>query len=232
MNLKMQGMDGVQTRMDELRGRISAKFRTEPAEVLSTGDAQNFQKQLQQKQDGAKLLSQIQNGGMAGLSGQISEMGGSQIGGGLAPMRPLGVMQMSGGMDKASIQAMLRRIAVEEKVDFKLLDAITSAESNYNPAAISPAGAQGLMQLMPATAKSLGVKNSFDPEQNARGGARYLRGLIGQYDELSTAIAAYNAGPGNVKKYGGIPPFKETQDYVKKVMAHMNSADNNTGLGR
>ncbi len=105
-----------------------------------------------------------------------------------------------------------------------LLSAVAKQESGYNPRATSGAGAQGLMQLMPGTARGLGVSNSFDPAQAVDGAARMLRDLTNRFGRTDLALAGYNAGPGAVLKYNGIPPYPETQNYVKNVMAMVGAA--------
>ncbi len=115
------------------------------------------------------------------------------------------------------IDQMVRDAASHYKVDPLLVHAVISVESNYNPHAVSPVGAQGLMQLMPGTARQLGVRNAFDAEENIRAGVKHLRDLQDQYKDDRLALAAYNAGAGAVKKFGWIPPYRETQDYVYKV---------------
>lgn len=103
------------------------------------------------------------------------------------------------------------------QVDPLLVHSIIKVESNYNSFAVSNKGAEGLMQLMPPTARMLGVNNSFDPQQNIEAGVKYLKYLQGMYKDDRLALAAYNAGPGAVEKYGQVPPFKETQNYVQQV---------------
>ena len=115
--------------------------------------------------------------------------------------------------------ALLQEASREHGVPFGLLKAVCLAESGMNASAVSKAGAQGLMQLMPATARNLGVTDSFDPGQSIDGGARYLAAQYKRFHSYRLALAAYNAGPGAVKKHKGIPPFEETQAYVPKVMA-------------
>lgn len=121
----------------------------------------------------------------------------------------------------ATLDTYFTRASQTYGVPKALLEAITMQESSFNPKATSHCGAQGLMQLMPATARSLGVTDAYDPEQNIMGGAKYISQLLAQYNgNTELALAAYNAGSNNVAKYGGIPPFKETQEYVVKVMGY------------
>lgn len=123
----------------------------------------------------------------------------------------------------ADYEAYFKEASEAYGVSTTILKSIAKAESNFNPSAVSSAGAVGIMQLMPATAASLGVSNSYDARENILGGAKYISQLLSRYQgNISLALAAYNAGCGNVDKYGGIPPFTETQNYVKKVLSYMN----------
>jgi soluble lytic murein transglycosylase-like protein len=116
-----------------------------------------------------------------------------------------------------NISEMVEKAAHDNNVDPLLVHSIIKIESNYNPYAVSAKGAQGLMQLMPPTARDLGVSDSFDPRQNIEAGVRYLKYLQDLYKDDRLALAAYNAGPGAVQKYKWIPPYPETQNYVNRV---------------
>ncbi len=124
------------------------------------------------------------------------------------------------GIDMTKYGPLIQKASDKYKVDYSLVKAVIKAESNFNHKAVSPKGAQGLMQLMPKTASTLQVKDSFEPESNIEGGVKYLRYLMNVYNgHLQLALAAYNAGEKAVAKYGGIPPYNETQGYVKRVMS-------------
>jgi hypothetical protein len=127
----------------------------------------------------------------------------------------------TGNTQSVDLEDIFRRASEQYNVPENLLKAVAKAESGFDADAVSRCGAQGIMQLMPSTAASLGVENSLDPEQNIMGGAKYLSWMLERYNgDPELALAAYNAGSGNVAKYGGIPPFKETQSYVAKVMGY------------
>ncbi len=135
-------------------------------------------------------------------------------------MLPPEAAQAPAPVPPAQIDALVDQNATTWQVDPALLKAVIANESGFNANATSKVGAQGLMQLMPQTAASLGVRDAYDPAQNVAGGARYLRGLLDRFGgDQRLAVAAYNAGPGAVAKYGDVPPYAETQNYVTNVLA-------------
>ncbi len=111
-----------------------------------------------------------------------------------------------------------RTYGLQYSIDPGLIRAMIEVESGFNPGAVSTAGAQGLMQIMPETQKDLGLANPFEPDSNIEAGTRYFRYLLDRFESIPLALAAYNAGPSRVERYNGIPPFRETQEYVRKVL--------------
>lgn len=125
---------------------------------------------------------------------------------------------------KEAYNRIIESASKKYKLDKNLIHAVIYVESSYRPNALSPKGAQGLMQLMPGTAKKYGVKDAFDPDQNISGGSRYLRDLLDLYEGNRTlALAAYNAGENAVSKYNGVPPYEETINYIEKVETALKS---------
>ena len=132
--------------------------------------------------------------------------------------------QKPNSVSRAEIDNLVAKYADKNGLDEDFVKAVINQESGFNPNATSKCGAMGLMQLMPSTAQGLGVVNAYDAEQNIEGGTKYLKGLMDRFgNDKSLALAAYNAGPNAVKKYGGIPPYAETQNYVKNVLSKYDS---------
>ena len=122
--------------------------------------------------------------------------------------------------DRRDYDLLIRATALQYRVPPALVKAVIAAESAFDPLAVSHRGAQGLMQLMPHTAAGLGVENAFEPRENVRGGVNYLKEMLDRFGDVRSAVAAYNAGPAAVDRYGGIPPYRETRDYVDRVLTY------------
>ncbi|MEA4845723.1 MAG: lytic transglycosylase domain-containing protein [Clostridiaceae bacterium] len=123
-----------------------------------------------------------------------------------------------------SYSQLIEAASKKYNISSNLITAVIKAESGFDPKAVSKTGAMGLMQLMPGTAHTLGVYDAFDPQENIDGGVRYLKDMLSEFDgNLELALAAYNAGPNAVKKYGGIPPYEETQSYVRKIISNLKN---------
>jgi hypothetical protein len=148
--------------------------------------------------------------------------------GGVFPKRSYHYSEASIPLWQSKYNEIITKAARKFDVDAALVSAVIKAESDYNPRTLSNKGARGLMQLMPATAKRFGVTNSFDPEENIHAGTRYLRWLLKTFDgNADLAVAAYNAGEGNVWKYDGVPPFRETVNYISRIAKHIRKAIDN-----
>lgn len=197
LDLEPRGIEGVRSRMREIRSRMDA---------------------LRPPESAPNFAAAADDSGLSGA-----------IGGGPVPLDPTkNGLQMSlqriAPKVAPHIRSLADQAATRHGVEPDLFAALIQAESGFNPTARSRAGAMGLTQLMPGTAEELGVNDPFDPVQNLNGGARYLRQMLDRFDgDLPRALAAYNAGPNAVDRHRGIPPYRETQNYVRRVLANLEA---------
>lgn len=170
----------------------------------------------------ANVFERKQNGNLVEISQPVWRADGSQVVDGR--YGPKAEHVSNSAQSQNAVRQHIQVAATRFGVDRNLVDAVAWQESRYNPRAISTAGAVGVMQLMPDTARQLGVRNPHDVEQNVIGGTAYLRQQLERFgNNVPLALAAYNAGPGAVMKYGSIPPYRETQNYVRQIMQRLSA---------
>jgi soluble lytic murein transglycosylase-like protein len=203
------GIDGVRSRMAELQSRLDS---------LSPRRAESAPPPPPPGMGGMSFTDalDVAQNPLSGTIGPNGSLGGA--------IRPMGIegLDIQPAQSEGELRTMAAKIAAGHNLNPKVLEALVEQESGFNPLAESKVGAQGLTQLMPGTAREVGVDDPFDPVQNLNGGAKYLKKMLNQFDgDLPKALAAYNAGPGAVRKYGGIPPYSETQKYVKRIMGNL-----------
>jgi soluble lytic murein transglycosylase-like protein len=187
-------------------GLLAAAGGAARAEIAVLGNGQTLKIEGHRAEEGLLVL-RLRGGGEIGLPPEDVK--------GIVPDEVIDEI-VAGGDD---IEGLARSTAAKYGLDPELVLAVVSVESNFKPRAVSPKGAQGLMQLMPGTAADLGVADRFDPAANLDGGTRYLQALLDHYrGDLTKALAAYNAGAGAVARHGGVPPYRETRAYVRKVI--------------
>lgn len=213
------GQDAAIQRSIQLQNYVSTMNKPAVTPQAPTGEGvPSFANVLQQSAGATKFGSLVTRKPSADVMAKIFN---AQQTANVPDLSGLPNVNTSANAPKSQILKMIDSIANKHGVDEKLVRALVKQESGFNPKATSHCGAMGLMQLMPATAKGLGVTDAYNPVQNVDGGVRYLKGMLQKYNgNVVLALAAYNAGPGAVDKYDGVPPFKETQNYVKSILAN------------
>ncbi len=221
-------LSDIQSRIADIQSRIAALAPPAPPPAVPQTGAASFGQALAQAQ--APPASSPALGGqpigrgtppVTMLNGQPIHVPPASLG----PLPPLPVAPNDVTPTSAAangVESLIQTYAAKHNLPTSLVKAVIQTESGGNPRAVSHAGAMGLMQLMPANVREAGISDPFDPEQNIAAGTRQLAGLMDHYHgDLDLALAGYNAGPGAVHKYGGVPPFAETQNYIRKIRAAM-----------
>jgi len=205
----MSGIDQVLTRIEQIQARIGEIEGRNTATPAAASFAETLSC-AQARQSGSSSLPPL----------PVSAPDASMI----RPLPPLGQTGKAVTLSPAELDPLVKQSATKYGLDPSLLKAVIHTESSGDPNAVSRAGAMGLMQLMPSTVADSAISDPFDPAQNIDGGARKLSGLLGEFGgDLDKALAAYNAGAGAVKRYGGVPPYRETQDYVERIRRQLGA---------
>ncbi len=218
----------IQSRIADIQSRIAALAPPAPPPPISQTGAATFGQALAQAQAPPVSAPALDGPPIGRGTPPVTMLGGQTIHVPPASLGPLPPMPVAPGdvvpitANTGGVDGLIQTYAAKHNLPPNLVKAVIQTESGGNPRAVSPAGAMGLMQLMPANVHEAGISDPFDPEQNIAAGTRQLASLMGQYHgDLDLALAGYNAGPGNVRKYGGVPPFAETQNYIRKIRAAM-----------